>query len=83
MRQYGSFVVRWWEIAPGQQRLRIRHVQSDAEVTVAALAEAQAWMAARVGSGDQPTAAGRLTPAADLTKLPDARTAVPHEGGAE
>ena len=48
MRRYGSFVVRWWDVAPGQRRLRIRHVQSDAEVTVAALPEAQDWMAARV-----------------------------------
>jgi hypothetical protein len=45
MRRYGSFLVRWWQAEPGQQRLSIRHVQSDEELTVAALADALAWMA--------------------------------------
>ncbi len=51
MRQYGSFVVRWWQAGPEVYRLHIRHIQSDAELAVAALPEALAWMAARVGEG--------------------------------
>jgi hypothetical protein len=47
MRHYGSFLVRWWHTEQ-QQRLSIRHVQSGEELTVEALAEALAWMAARV-----------------------------------
>jgi len=35
-----SFLVRWWQAGPGQQRLSIRHVQSDEELTVAALPDA-------------------------------------------
>lgn len=48
MRHYGSFLVRWWHTEQQQQRLRIRHVQSGEEFMVEALAEALAWMAARV-----------------------------------
>lgn len=48
MRRYGSFLVHWWRAEGGQQRLRIRHIQSDAELTVTLIAEAEEWMAARV-----------------------------------
>lgn len=44
MRQYGSFVVRWWALGAERQRLHILHVQSDTELIVAALPEALAWM---------------------------------------
>src|SRR3954454_11870743 len=29
MRRYGSFLVRWWQIEQDEQRVSIRHVQSD------------------------------------------------------
>ncbi|HEY8599798.1 MAG TPA: hypothetical protein VIL85_15280 [Thermomicrobiales bacterium] len=48
MRQYGSFVVRWWRAGLEVQRLHIRHVQSDQEVAAESLLEARAWMAARL-----------------------------------
>lgn len=55
MRHYGSFLVRWWELGPGRRQLNIRHVQSGEELTVGALAEAQAWMAARVAAPAHPS----------------------------
>ena len=51
MRQYGSFVVRWWQVGPDECRLHIRHIQSDEELAVMALPDALAWMAARIGEG--------------------------------
>ena len=39
MRQYGSFVVRWWRAGLEVQRLHIRHVQSDQEVAAESLLE--------------------------------------------
>ena len=48
MRHYSSFLVRWWQVEAGEQRLSIRHVQSDAELTVTHPTDALAWMAARV-----------------------------------
>ncbi len=44
MRHYSSFLVRWWQAEAGEQRLSIRHVQSDAELTVAHPTDALAWM---------------------------------------
>ena len=53
MRRYGSFLVRWWQIEQDEQRVSIRHVQSDEELTVAALPDAFAWMSTRMGRGDR------------------------------
>jgi hypothetical protein len=66
MRQYGSFVVRWWQAGPEEQRLHIRHVQSDQEVSAESLLDARAWMAARL------TEAGRSPPEGwvDADELP-------------
>ena len=64
MRRYGSFVVRWWQLPNGQQRLAIRHVQSDEEVTVAAMPDALAWMGAQVGGEDRAPPLDPLLPAA-------------------
>lgn len=48
MRRYGSFLVRWWLGEHNQQRVSIRHVQSDEELTFAELSEALAWMAGQI-----------------------------------
>ncbi len=66
MRRYGSFLVRWWQAGAAGQRLSIRHVQSDEELTVAALEEALGWMAARVVAAERapPPEAGLSDPTA-------------------
>jgi len=62
MRNYSSFLVRWWRAEAGEQRLSIRHVQSDAELTVAHPTDALEWMAARVAD---PNRAPPLIPGPD------------------
>ena len=53
MRQYGSFLVRWWQAEAGQQRLSIRHIQSDKELTVTLPTDALDWMATCVTQPDR------------------------------
>jgi hypothetical protein len=53
MRRYESFLVRWWQTERDEQRVSIRHVQSDEDLTVVDLPDAFAWMATRTGSGDR------------------------------
>ncbi len=53
MRHYSSFLVRWWQVEAGQQRLNIRHIQSSEELTVTLLADALDWMAACVADADR------------------------------
>lgn len=63
MRRYGSFLVRWWQTEQAQQRVSIRHVQTDEELTVAALPDAFAWMASRMAV-PQRAPPGETTPSA-------------------
>ena len=44
---YSSYLLRCWRRGGPEQRYQIQHVQSGAQVTVATLAEAMSWIAAR------------------------------------
>ena len=47
-KRFGTFVVRYWWLADGEQRLAIEHVQSGKHHHCTSLRDAEAWIAARV-----------------------------------
>lgn len=42
--QYDSFMVRWWRLKSGGDRIQIEHIQSGETTLVATLAAALAWI---------------------------------------
>lgn len=64
VRLHRSFLVRWWILDEGGERIELVHVQSGAKAVTGSLAEALAWM--------------RLSAAGDAA-IPDESTPGPEE----
>ena len=43
-RRYSSFLIRYWRLAGGKQRIEIEHIQSGDRMRAASLAAAMAWI---------------------------------------
>lgn len=48
VRQYCSFLVRYWELANGEQRVRVEHVQTGKSLQVGSLEAALTWLTAYI-----------------------------------
>ena len=52
-RLCGSFLVRWWDLSRGEQRVEIEHIQTGEKTFVPSLAAATGWIGER-GDGRAP-----------------------------
>lgn len=54
-RRYASFLLRCWRLTGGRLRVEAHQIQTGEQVRVASLAEALAWLAARLPDPDERT----------------------------
>jgi hypothetical protein len=52
VKQYGSFLLRWWRRDSGTQRIEVEHIQSDAKTVVSSAPAALEWVTARFEGAD-------------------------------
>lgn len=44
VRQYSAFLLRFWHLSSGIERIQVRHIQSGLSITVASLQAATDWI---------------------------------------
>ena len=49
-RRYASFLIRWWQLGAGRQRVTVSHIQSDEHVSAESLPAVFAWIADRAAA---------------------------------
>src|SRR5579871_3632184 len=84
--RYDSFVVRWWRLGSGGDRIQIDHIQSGETTLVATLAGALAWIAHSSAPGVilSPSASDSVeedlahTPTDEDTERKERRTSYPY-----
>lgn len=70
--RYTSFLIRHWQLAEGELRITVEHIQTGAAITVASLDAATSWLGeqALALSAVASDAAPVATPIGDLTIIP-------------
>lgn len=48
---YTSFLIRHWQLAQGESRVTIEHIQTGETITLASLDDALVWLGGRVAGG--------------------------------
>jgi hypothetical protein len=71
---YTSYLLRWWHVGHGLERIEVEHIGSGTRTVVASLDEAMTWIAAR---------GQRLAEERVDHRLPDARPDEPHPASME
>ena len=54
VKHYGTFVVRYWALGWGGERVEIEHIQSGTRARLASLRAAEDWIAAQVAAPPRP-----------------------------
>ncbi len=62
--RYTSFLIRHWQLAEGELRITVEHIQTGAVITVASLEAATRWL------GEQALALSALAPDGTPTAVP-------------
>ena len=80
--RYTSFLLRHWQLAAGEVRITVEHIQTGAAITVASLAAATSWLGEQTAPGNPcepppPAAAPDAAPTGDLSPSDAAPVAMP------